>query len=318
RANISRWFINDDFTDPMKYRIPNTTFIEPDAFILFDETQFNPNPGVPPSFAFSSHGDEAYIFSGNGTNLTSYFHGFAFGAAENGVSFGRYVDSQTNEHFVAQSANTLGGANAYPKVGPIVISEIMYHPPDFGGSDNQQDEFVEIHNITSGSVPLYDPAYPTNTWHLRGGVDFNFPMNQTMDTGAYALIVSFNPTNVAVLSQFRARYSLNSSVAVYGPYDGKLDNSSDSVRLLKPDAPDPGEVPYVLVDEVNYKDETPWPLAADGIGASLQRRNTDQFGDDPINWTGGLSPGGAAGGTPPSLASQSGSQTTVEGHTLTL
>jgi hypothetical protein len=61
------------------------------------------------------------VLGGRGGNLTAYFHGFGFGPAENGVSFGRYITSQTNEHFVAQAAQTFGAANSLPKVGPVVI-----------------------------------------------------------------------------------------------------------------------------------------------------------------------------------------------------
>ena len=84
------------------------------------------------AFALSSLGEEVYLFSGDGTNITGYRHGFEFGAQVNGVSFGRYVTSDGLEHFVTQKANTLGAANAGPKVGPVVINEIMYAPPPFG------------------------------------------------------------------------------------------------------------------------------------------------------------------------------------------
>ena len=113
--------------------------------MTFDENEFNPGGA---GFALGSDGDEVYLFSGDGTNVTGYVHGYSFGAAENGVSFGRYVTSLGEEHFVAQSALTLNTNNSGPKVGPVVISEIMYHPPDLaGGEDNQDDEFIELRNI---------------------------------------------------------------------------------------------------------------------------------------------------------------------------
>jgi hypothetical protein len=37
------------------------------------------------------------------------------------------------------------------------------------------EEFIELQNITPTNVPLYDPAYPTNVWHLANAVTFNFP-----------------------------------------------------------------------------------------------------------------------------------------------
>ena len=38
------------------------------------------------------------------------------------------------------------------------------------------------------------------------------------------------------------------------------------------------------MDEVRYHDQPPWPVAADGSGPSLQRRNPGAYGNDPLNW----------------------------------
>src|SRR5439155_639046 len=115
--------------------------------------------------------EEVYLLSGDtATNLTGYSHGFIFGPAANGVSFGRYVNSVGEEQFPAQAALTLGATNAGPKVGPVVINEIMYHPA-LGF-----DEFLELKNITSDAVPMFDPDHSTNTWRLNG-IGFDFPTN---------------------------------------------------------------------------------------------------------------------------------------------
>lgn len=37
---------------------------------------------------------------------------------------------------------TFGAANQGPVVGPVVLGEIMYRPPDLGGSDNVANEFI--------------------------------------------------------------------------------------------------------------------------------------------------------------------------------
>ena len=57
--------------------------------------------GVYPDFTFNSaHGDECYLFKANeaGTIL-GFRKGVQFGAAANGVSFGRYVNSVGSEEF---------------------------------------------------------------------------------------------------------------------------------------------------------------------------------------------------------------------------
>jgi len=306
-VNIGGWFISDDLGTPRKFRVPNGVSVPAGGFVSFDETQFNPTPGTPPSFAFSSMGDEAYVFSGNGTNITGWFQGEKFGAAENNVSFGRYTNSQGNVHFVAMSTTNFGTQNSLPKVGPVVVSEIQYHPPDlaiFG--DNSQDEFIELANISGAPVPLFDPSHHTNTWHVRGGVSFNFPTNVTLPANGYAVLISFYPSNAAAADLFRAKFSVPANVPLFGPFSGKLDNSAESVQLYKPDAPVGGEVPYVLVERIDYADQTPWPVAADGLGGSLQRRVQTAYGNDPTNWIGAAPTGGTGfvGGSPPVVTMQ--------------
>lgn len=287
-VNIGGWFLSDDFLTPRKFRIPAGTTIPGGGYLVLREGVFNPNPGVPPSFSFSSKGDQAYLFGGDAnTNLTGYFHGFEFGAAENGVSFGRYLTSLGEEHFVAQITNTLGASNAGPKVGPIVVSEIMYHPPDLPGpQDNSDAEYLELRNLTASVVPLYDPVHPTNTWRISGEVDYVFPTNVSMPSNGYFLLVSFDPnTNAAALAVFQTLYAA-ANVPIFGPYDGKLNNSDGAVVLSKPDPPEMGtsEIPYVIVDQIDYEDAGPWPTTADGAGVSLQRKILAAYGNDPSNW----------------------------------
>ena len=304
-VNIGGWFLSDDFNTPMKFRIPNGTTIPAGGFLVFTEADFNPG-GL--GFAFSSLGDEAWLFSGGAqTNLTGYVHGFRFGAAENGVSFGRHLTSVGEEHFVAQSVPTLNNTNSSPRVGPVVISEIHYHPSDSMAAGVtrltsldvllglQSDavaatadelEFIELQNITSDSVSLFDPLNPTNTWRLRGDADFDFPTKVTLAPGATLLLVNFNPiSNTNALAAFRTTYGLDGSVPLFGPYSGSLDNSSARLELQKSDAPNSGTVPRIAVDTVHYGVSAPWPAGADGFGLSLQRRNSAAYGNDPANWT---------------------------------
>ncbi len=284
-VDIGGWFLTDDFFTPKKYRFPQDTILEPDAYRVLSEADFNPQPGLPPGFAFSSTGDEVFLFSGDdATNLVGTFHGFEFGASPNGVAFGRYVNSQGEEHFVLASAYTPGSTNAPPLIGPVVVSEIMYHPADSDGGDNDLDEYLELRNIAATNVPLYSPAYPTNTWRLRNAVDFDFPIGATIAADSHLLVVGFNPANAILLSEFRSTYQLDSSVAVFGPWTGKLDNSGETVELLRPDNPNSNAVPYIVMEKVAYRDQAPWPEAADGFGSSLQRQPVLAFGNDPVHW----------------------------------
>jgi hypothetical protein len=225
--------------------------------------------------------------------LTGYYHGFSFGAAQNGVTFGRYITSIGAEHFPSQATNSLGVANVGPRVGPIVISEVMYDPlPLSGPVNNTVDEFIELRNITLGSAPLFHPLFPTNTWRIDGGVSFTFPPGLQLAKDEHLLVVSFDPVHQPQqLAEFVARYGVAANTQVLGPFAGALGNDNDKIELLKPDAPqvpgspNPGFVPYVLVDEVDYASAPPWPTNALDTGLSLQRINTGSYGNDPINWT---------------------------------
>src|SRR5204863_4142059 len=140
-------------------------------------------------------------------------------AAENGVSFGRFVNSQTNADFVAMAQRTFGVdnptsvaqfrtgtglANSAPKVGPIVINEINYQPATSNLLESADEEFIELANITGAAVPLFDPARPTNSWKLGGGVSFVFS-NVTIPANGYLIVANFDPANTAALASFRAR-----------------------------------------------------------------------------------------------------------------
>lgn len=287
-VDLGGWFLTDDPHKPKKYRIPEGSFIPAGGFLTFTTDQF----GVGPTgFSFSSTGESVYLFSGDAsTNLTGYAHGFAFGAAPNPVSFGRYVNSQSREFFVLQSVNTLGQRNAYPRVGPVVVSEIMYHPPDLaGGLDDDLNEFIELQNITGTNVPLYDVNYPTNTWRLRDAVDFAFPPGIVLTPGQRVVVVGFDPNLFGSLkAAFLAKYNIPNDTLLLGPWSGKLNNSGETIVLERPDNPNitatETVVPYYLVETVTYSDVAPWPASADGGGYSLHRIEPTLFADDPLNW----------------------------------
>lgn len=303
-VNLTGWFLTDDPHKPKKYRIPTDSFISPGGYLTFNANQFGAGAQ---GFSFSSTGEQVYLFSGDAnTNLTGYAHGFDFGAAPNAISFGRYVNSQGAEQFVLQRQNTLGAKNAYPRIGPVVMTEIMYHPPDLaGGVDDNLNEFIELQNTASTNVPLYDVNAPTNTWRLRGAVDFDFPANVVLSPGARLLVVAFDPAIYTTLkSSFVAKYSVPTNVPIFGPWSGKLDNSEELIQLQRPDNPNVTPtntfVPYYLVEKVAYADVAPWPVSADGAGASLQRIDPTLFGNDPINWQAALPTAGQVNPSGPS------------------
>jgi hypothetical protein len=307
-ADLSGWFLTDDAGYPWKYRITNGTVLAAGGYMTFDESEFNPTPGTGTSFSLSSFGEEVYLFSGDAAHqLTGYSHGFAFDGAARGETFGRYTNSVGEEQFPAQIIPTLGTNNAGPRVGPVVINEVHYHPPA------GEEPFIELLNISTNDVPFFDRANPTNTWRFSG-VAYVFPTNLVLEPNRFMLLVATNPAD------FRARYGIAADIQVLGPYAGTLQHGGERLALESPDLPTTNGVPFFTVDAVRYNDKEPWPTGADGFGASLQRKIAAQYGDDPINWTAAVpSPGRPVQALlPPVITTQPQSHTVVAYTDLTL
>ncbi|HWQ90727.1 MAG TPA: lamin tail domain-containing protein, partial [Clostridia bacterium] len=291
-VNVGGWYLSDNFVQPNKFRIPDNTWIEPYGFAVFTETEFN--PALPSGFGLNGEGDELWLFSADAAGqLTGYYHGFDFGPSDEGVSLGRYRTSQGHDHFVAQLSNSFTGTNTGPRVGPVVISEIMYWPPQTGGNTNDFLEFIELHNSSSAPVGLFSPNLPLRTWHLRDAVDYVFPPNVVLAPGERILVVGFNPADAAGLAAFRTAYPSATNVTLFGPWHGRLSNSDERIELRRPgQLTAAGDVPSVLVEAVHYHSAAPWAEGAAGQGSSLQRRLAAAYGNDPVNWIAdGASPG---------------------------
>jgi len=304
--DIGGWYLSDDTYNLKKYRIaPGTTLQPGELFLLTERDDFgNPaDPGYITPFAYNEYGETVWLVSADaGGNLLGYRESQDFEASDREVAFARYVTSTGNVEFVAEAYPTPLAENALPLVGPVILTEVMYHPLD------DADEFVELHNITGAAVPLYDPARPANTWKVDGGISYTFATGVSIPAGGYLLLVNTDP------AAFRAKYGVPAGVQVLGPFTGLLNNAGNNVKLYKPGDPDPlppYQVPYYLVDRVEYKPVAPWPVQADGFGPSLQRASPSAYGNDPTNWGPGPDEGtpGVANGstdvTPPRVVSAS-------------
>jgi len=292
-VNIGGWFLSDDEQDLKKYEIPDTTIIEPYGYIVFYEDLEFGNPAAPGAhspFGLSENGETLYLHSGSNGDLTGYSDREEFGASETGVAFGRYLKSTDSYNFVAMSENTPGGENAYPKVGPLIINEIMYNP-----LLENESEYVEILNISDSLVVLYDST-TSESWRFTDdpdnpGIEFFFPTDPpvTLAAGEYLLLVEDSQA-------FVSKYDIPAGVQVFEWTDGKLDNAGEKLQLSKPgDADtDPSRRRWIRVDRVNYSDGShpddtpgagdPWPVQPDGGGFSLSRINPADYGNDPVNW----------------------------------
>jgi hypothetical protein len=275
-ADVSGWWLSDDPSEPRKFQLPAGTRVAPFGYLVLDESQFN-NPGNRGTrFSFSSHGDDVWLFGANSDGtLNGYADGVSFPASANGVSFGRFTNSVGEILFPSQASRSLGGPNSNPSIGPVVITEILASPARGG------IPFIELRNITSVSVPLFDPEHPTNTWRIHG-VDFSFQPGVMLPAGAFLLVVGGDPAT------FRAQHSIAPGVTVFGPWSGSLQADGERLAVERPDAPDTlpdGSmfVPFVEVDAVRFRHRPPWPLVSSD-GTSIERIRATSFGNDPAHW----------------------------------
>ncbi|MBI9017560.1 MAG: lamin tail domain-containing protein [Phycisphaerae bacterium] len=123
---------------------------------------------------------------------------------------------------------------------PIVINEINYNADE----NTQPYEFIELYNIGLQVIDL-------SGWYFSDGIEYVFPENTSIKPGEYLVIAEEPNVMLAVFD-----------VVALGPFTGKLANDGEKVTLR--DALDE------KIDSVEYKDVFPWPVSANGTGASME------------------------------------------------
>ena len=302
--DISGWYLSDTKEDEevieefRKFRIPDNTILEAGGYLAFDQSQFNPNInpetglGTPEPHHFglaSAFEEDVSLVSADAEgNLLRIVDHVEVGPTANSISFGLWPDVESRFYPMAQ--RTLGAPNSSPKVGPLIISEIMYNP---GEQVNAGElEFIEIYNIGAETIQLGHDSDTGGIWELDGGVDLQFPLSSTISPGHTLLVVGFDPQDVAKVEAFKLHYSLTDTPALIGPWSGSLSNGGERVSILKPDTLQETKDglatfhPMVEVESINFKDSSAWPASADGLGASLQRIVLSTWADTSDNWEG--------------------------------
>lgn len=148
----------------------------------------------------------------------------------------------------------------------VTFNELMYHP----AGDRAPTEWIELHNQMAVDVDLSD-------WRLDGGVAYRFPRGTVIRTGAY-LLVAADP------AALQAATGLEN---ILGPFTGALANEGERLILRNLNGR--------LMDELTYGDQPPWPVGADGSGASLAKRLPASPSGPPENWRASREVGGTPG-----------------------
>jgi hypothetical protein len=273
--DISGWFLTDNNNNLKKYEIPVSTIIYPDDYFVISEAEFrNPNDLENVDFALSEDGERVILSAGSNGVLTGYQREVEFGASATGVSFGRHQTSTGAWHFVPMDTTTQDGPNdTGPKLGPIVISEIMYN------SGDGDVEYIEFYN-TGPSKTLQEWDNVLNDyvpWAISNGVDYVFDPGTIIAAGERFLVVKN-------ASAFGVRYAaVPAGTKIFEWTDGSLSNDGEAVQISLPGDID-DERMYISVDRVRYDNTAGWPVAPNGTGKSLTRISLDAYGDDAGNW----------------------------------
>lgn len=139
----------------------------------------------------------------------------------------------------------------------LVITEISYNPPE-SGTDSL--EYIELYNETGDDIDLTNYVISDNNAHtIAGG---------TVPANGYA-VLAINPD--AMMSVL--------GVTAIEIADIALSNGGEGIFLSNPDG--------VMIDEVSYDDNPPWPTfedGTDGAGATVELCDVTSDNNDASNW----------------------------------
>ena len=142
----------------------------------------------------------------------------------------------------------------------VVINEINYNSSD----SFDPDDWVEIYNSSSNTIDM-------GSWFIKDENDdhvFTIPLNTLLLPDQYLVFCTDTLRFTALFPDVSA---------YYGDLGFGLGGGSDFVRLFDSNG--------LLVDMVEYDDDAPWPILADGNGPTLELNHP--FLDNKLgeNWS---------------------------------
>ncbi len=172
----------------------------------------------------------------------------------------------------------LSSAAALADTDEIVITEIMYN------SSGVDVEWIELYNRSGTNLDLAG-------WYVLDEDDGHekiFLDGVMLAQGDVLIVIEYESAFVAQYGNLITNYHPNTFGGRWG-----LNNDGDACRIFKPGG--------VLVDEVWFADVSPWPIAADGQGPSLQLISMGLDNNDPGSWRASPENWGTPGVVEPSV-----------------
>ncbi len=146
----------------------------------------------------------------------------------------------------------------------LKVSEFMYQSNGLG-----EFEFVELQNV---SEQVLDVGGVTFTQ----GMDFTFAPGTKLAPHSFIVIAPGTPADN--FAGFRAHYGLGVEVSIVGPFDGRLDDSGETVVMKTAAA---GTELFVM----KYRNgEDSWPVISRAVDQSLHLLSPSGSENNPASW----------------------------------
>jgi hypothetical protein len=139
----------------------------------------------------------------------------------------------------------------------VIITEIMYNPPESG---NDSLEYFELHNFHN---------FPTDIsgWNFTQGITYTFAAGTVMPPGGY-IVLAKNA------NAFQTAFGVAPTI-VWATNDA-LTNSGEDIELR--------DAAGTVRDYVDYLNVLPWPAEGAGLGPSIVLCDFNADNSLPANW----------------------------------
>lgn len=178
-------------------------------------------------------------------------------------------NSTSSKHtltFAEATASITANFATTSDIPKITFSEINYQSDTTLAQNSNAGDWLELYNY--GNAPM-----DISGWTLQDVNAYNkyvFPSSTTIASGNYLVVASD-------LTLFK---KIHPSVSnVQGPLGYNLSNDGEKLMLI-----DPFNTQQL---SVTYNDVSPWPVLANGAGATLELISPTASLDDPYNWKDG-------------------------------
>ena len=270
-VDISNWYLSNSAENYAKHQIPAGTVIPAGSYLVLDQSDLG----------FGLHGargDQLTLLAADENGIPTHFaDDVRIAASTQGVSFGPGPGGS----FVPLKSTTFGGANADRRPGDVVITEILHDaldPDGVGGQRDRNFKFIELYNTTDQPIDL-------NGWALKGSTTLEFEEETIIGAGKTLLMVPFRSTSNTTKTVFNFTYSVPNDTPFAYRWGGNPEDGDTLLQLTRPgqeSTDEPGFVPTLVSDEVDYELESPWPVTEKG--QSLQRVSADALSQLTTSW----------------------------------